>query len=47
MKEYYGNYGQNNGQAVPPCETQQLSENEISNEIDKEMNEYKENDDLV
>jgi hypothetical protein len=47
MKEYYGSYGQTNGQSNPSSETQQLSENEISNEIDKAMNEDKESDDLV
>lgn len=47
MKEYYGSYGQSNGQPIPACEAQQLSENDISNEIDKEMKEDKENDDLV
>lgn len=37
MKEYYGNYGQANGQVPQTENTKELSEKEISNQIDQEI----------
>lgn len=47
MSEYYGLYGkEEKSNQTEPKPLNQLSENEISNQIDKEMNNDKENDDL-
>ena len=47
MKEYYGLYGKANAEASVPIENkplQQLSENDISKQIDNELEIEKEND---
>lgn len=47
MSEYYGLYGkEDKSNQMEPKPLNQLSENDISNQIDKEMNNDKENDDL-
>ena len=47
MSEYYKLYGKNEKESQEETSLKQMSENDISNQIDKEMIEDKENDDLV
>lgn len=47
MQECQQSFSQGGGQGTPQAESKQLSENEISSAIDKEIMEDGENDDLV